>query len=163
MTIHKQWKSGYRAKCSVEEAFDVLEMIRKRDGNITPKAVVDEARPKNSPLHPAIFEKSQKQAAEAHYLEEARKMIRSIEVIYVKAPKAPAKQYSVVTQAPEKPDDKPRKVYQSTEEALKDPVMRDEILGNAIRDAITYRRKYAHLQELAQVFTAIDEFVANAG
>jgi len=36
-------------------------------------------------------------------------------------------------------------------------------LGNAIREAISYRRKYAALQELSQVFHAMDDFVENFG
>jgi hypothetical protein len=40
--------------------------------------------------------------------------------------------------------------------------MRDEILGNAIRDAIAFRRKYHALQELAKVVHVIDEFIETA-
>jgi len=152
-----QWKNGARQTGSAEPAYEELETIRKREGGIAPSSVVKRAKSKRSALH-RHFEWNDGLAAEKHRMEQARDLIRSIEIIHVEHPKAPAKAYSIVT-TPTVGKEKPKKVYQSTVEALKDPVMRDEILGNAIRDAISFRRKYAALQELAQVFTAVDSFI----
>ena len=106
------------------------------------------------------FEWDDSVAAEKHRKEQARSLIRSIEIVHVEAPTVAAKAYTIVT-APQEGAATPKKVYQSTAEALQDPVSRDEILGSAIRDALSYRRKYNGLQELAQVFTALDDFVEN--
>ena len=156
-----QWKNGSKISGDAEKVYCELEVIRKHDGDITPQAVVAKAKAKRSAMH-RHFEWNDESAGYRYRLEQARKLVRSIEIIHVEAPKVPAKAYSVVTR-PARSENKPRKVYQSTEEALQDPVQRDEILGNAIRDAISYRRKYAALQELSQVFRAFDEFVENFG
>ena len=88
-------------------------------------------------------------------------MLRSIQVIYPESPKQkPSRQYMVVTEAA-KQGQPERKVYRTTKEIMQDPIARDEVLGNAIREAISFRRKYAELSELANVFVAMDDFVLN--
>lgn len=161
MSIHIQWKQGYRAKINAEAAYSELEDIRKVHGSLTAANVLDRAKQEDSALH-RQFEWDDSEAATQWRLEQSRRLIRSIEVVRVEAPKKPVKAYSIVTVPDSKKEDGiGKKVYQSTEEALQDPVMRDEILGNAIRDAVSFRRKYAALQELSQVLRSIDELVAN--
>lgn len=153
------WKRGYRSKLDPEKAFKELERIKARNGGtLTAGLIVFEAKKKRNYLH-SEFEWDLTKAAEEHWLEQARKMLRSVVVTYKDSPEIQAtRQYVVVTEPP-KSDAPERKVYTSMAEALQDPVMHDEILGNAIRDAIAYRRKYAALSELAKVFHAIGDFV----
>lgn len=155
-----QWKQGYRAKISAEKAHAELERIRKVHGSLTAANVLERASAEDSALHNQ-FDWDDSYAGNQWRLEQARRLIRSIEVIRLESPHKPYKKYSVVSLPAVANETTPRKVYQSTEEALQDPVMRDEILGNAIRDAISFRRKYAALQELSQVFAAVDDLVAN--
>lgn len=158
---HIQWKAGSKVTGDAEKIHAELEVIRHKNGNITPQAVVSKAKSKRSAMHKS-FEWNDAKAANSHREAQARKLVRSIQVKRVESPNVATPVYSSVTEAAngKKPE---RKVYQSTEEALQDPVTRDEILGNAIRDAISYRRKYAQLQELAKVFTAMDDLVENFG
>jgi hypothetical protein len=160
-----QWKRGSRFTGSAEGAYKELEAVRKEVGHITAAAVVERARPKRNPLH-RHFEWDDAIAGEKYRLHQARKLSHSIEVIYAESPKSsPVKAYSVVTRPALEgsADGKPVKVYESTAEALQDPVKRDEILGNAIREAIAFRRKYAALQELSQVFDAVDDLLQKFG
>lgn len=157
-----QWKQGSKFTGSAESAYNELEKIRKREGNITPRSVVEQAKKRNSALH-RHFEWDDAKAADLHRLEQARKVLRSIEIIHIEAPNAPAKAYSIVTAPTAGKEEKPKRVYTSTKEALQDPIQRDEILAQAIREAISYRRKYAALQELSKVFSAMDEFLAEFG
>lgn len=161
-----QWRQGYQAKVSAEKAAEELEKIRKRDGAITPTAVVESARPEKSPIH-KVFEWDDSIAAEKYRIDQANRMTRAVQVIHldIKKPNQsalPARMFSSITVTSPDDETKTKKVYTSTEDALQDPITRDEILGNAIRDAIAYRRKYAALQELAQVFVAIDSFIEAA-
>lgn len=157
-----KWKRGFHTKGSARVAFNQLEKIRgKSNGALTPGAVVIAARNKSNPLH-THFEWDDSIAAEKHRIDQSKYLIRSLEVVYEDAPNInPQRVYVTVTE--EKKVDMPaRKVYKTIEETLKDPVARDELLGNAIRDALTYRRKYAMLSELANVFHALDEFVEHS-
>jgi len=155
-----QWRQGYRAYTDVTKVHAELEKIRKEHGDINIPAVVEKAKAKRNPMHKEVYTEDDEGAAHKWRMERARRMVSAVQIIHQKAPDAPAtRAYSVVTK-PSEDDEPPKRVYQSTEEALRDPVQRDEILGNAIRDALTYRRKYQALQELSQVFTAMDDFVS---
>jgi len=154
-----QWKRGSKFSGSAQKVYDEIERIKKKHGGVyLARHLVEEGKRENSPLHPHIWKISDAEAAEQHRLELARRLSRSIEVVYDEAPDTPVRAYELITQ-PAKGDMLERKVYTSTKEALEDPEMRDEILSRAIRDAIAYKRKYADLQELAQVFIALDEFL----
>lgn len=151
-----RWKQGYRGSADVDLVHTELEAIRQRDGHISPEAVLRQACADDNPMHEEfIWDDSE--AAHAYRLEQARSLIRSIEVVYEDAPTKVVRAYSVVSAPPEYQTH--RKVYTDTREALTDPVTRAEILATAIREALAFRRKYADLQELSKVITAFDEFL----
>jgi hypothetical protein len=156
-----QWRKGSKFTGDAEKAYEVTERIRKRDGEVTRSAVIAEAKRKNSPIH-RHFEWDNSVAAEKWRLRQAGDLINSLQVIRTEATTHPVSAYSVVTKPAKSADAPQRKVYESTEEALADPVMRDEILANAIRDAIAFRKKYHALSELSKVFSALDTFLAEA-
>jgi len=74
-----QWKADARFSIGANIAAERLSKIRKQNGGITPRAVVDDAVDPKSPLHPC-FEWSDDKAADAHRLWQARKLIGSIVV-----------------------------------------------------------------------------------
>jgi hypothetical protein len=156
--IKIRWKNGYRTKGDAQVAYKRLEEIKEKCGGVlTAGAVVEDARKNNSPLHKQ-FEWDDSIAAELHRLDQGRYIIRSIQVVYEDAPDLkPQKLYVTTTQSAKK-DSPERKVYRTVEETLKDPDARSELLMYAMRDAISFRRKYHMLSELASVFTAIDSF-----
>lgn len=154
------WKRGYHNTIKAEVAYKELEKIKaKNGGKLTAGIVVIEARKVRSPLHKEIFKVDVETAAEEWYVREARKLLASVEVIYEETPHVPPTRVYVAVTEEKKGEQPERKVYKTTTEALEDPILRDEILGNAIRDAIIYRRKYSALSELAEVFVAIDEVI----
>lgn len=155
------WAKGFRAKADAKEVYLELEEIRAENGDIVAAEVVKKAKEKTSAMHEQ-FQWNDEEAAEKFRLEQARLLVRSIHVIYKQAPKAAVRLYSNVVIESKSEPPKTEKVYIRTEDALKDPVLKAGILGDAIRDAISFRRKYAHLQELSKVFVAIDKFVVNA-
>jgi hypothetical protein len=57
-----------------------LDVIYQERGEITAPAVVESARPKKAPLHPA-FEWDDSKAAEEHRLWQARQIVRSVVVV----------------------------------------------------------------------------------
>lgn len=153
-----RWKQGYRGSNDVLQVYNELETIRNRDGIITPEAVVLAACDDRNPLHEE-FCWDDSQAAHAYRLDQARSLIRSIEVVYDEAPTRQVRAYTVIS-APTQQQPQ-RKVYSDTREALSDPATRAEILSNAIREAMAFRRKYSDLQELSKIFIAFDEFLTS--
>jgi hypothetical protein len=156
------WKKGYHSKIKADIAFNELEKIKDANGGVlTAGIVLINAKKKTCKLHNA-FEWDDAKAAEEYRLVQARKMLHSIEVVYPEAPKqAPHRHYNVIKQEA-KNGHPPRNVYKTTKEILADPIARDELLGNAIREAISFRKKYAELSELAGVFAALDDFVTHS-
>lgn len=63
----------------------VVQKIYSRDGEVKASVLVDEARPKDSPAHPA-FEWRDKTAAEEYRLYQARHLIRKVSVIHEDKP-----------------------------------------------------------------------------
>ena len=159
--IEIKWRAGSRFKTNPVKAFEELERIKSRNGGeIDANTVVEAARSKRSPIH-RDFEWDDAIAAHEHRLETARKMVRSIEIVRKEAPNISARAYEV-TVSRESTLESPKKAYRSTEEILSDPVARDELLGRAVRDAISFRKRYAALSELSQVFQAVEKFIRSA-
>ena len=63
-------------------AVAAIKAAQKRSGRLTPRAVIDAARPKGSPLH-RYFEWNDGRAAAAYRLDQARFIIRHVRIIIV--------------------------------------------------------------------------------
>lgn len=77
-----RFRDSYRAPKGVtaETAADELAAIHERHGALTPPVVVDAARPKDAPLH-NVFEWDNKKAAESYRIDQARHLIRAVEIV----------------------------------------------------------------------------------
>ncbi len=156
-----KWKAGSVHAVEAEVAGKALESIVERHGAITPGLLVRESRPEDAPLHDE-FEWDDSVAAECYREQQASYVIRSITVtvdvperedIYVRA------FVSVVpldgSGAESSDGDESRRVYLRTVDALADPGYRRQVLEQALKEAEAWQRKYAELQEFAQVFDAV--------
>jgi hypothetical protein len=66
-----------------ETVADELARIYNNSGELTPDAVVEEATPEESPLHPA-FEWDNEKAGHEHRKHQARNLIRKVEIVQAK-------------------------------------------------------------------------------
>lgn len=151
------WVNGAQVDgIAAQVAGDELERIRvKSNGQMTPRAVVDESRPDDAPLHP-VFEWDDEVAAEAWREEQARYVIRSVAVVYEEAPQQEPQRAFVSVSVEKRPS------YTSTAAALSDADLRQQVLQRALSELASWRKRYAELNELAKVFTAIDKIAAKA-
>ena len=151
--------AGRTWNVSAQKAGEQLEIIERRDGSITPQAVVDAARPEGSVLH-NLFEWNDEKAAEKYRLSQASTFIRCI----VKTSEDETAKYSTyrafVNINPTGDRQNIAGTYVNIQTALSDPESRDVVLSNAKHEMQTFRRKYAELKELASVFSAIDQLIA---
>lgn len=74
------FRAGARVRVDAQTAGEELERIRVEQGAITAPAVIDAAKPKDAPLHPA-FTWDNRTAAHQWRLHEARHLIRSVQVV----------------------------------------------------------------------------------
>lgn len=78
-----EWKkdaAGPTGKVKAKDAGKIIKRLEKKHGGATPTAIVDEARPDDSPIHP-WFEWDDSAAAEKYRQEQARSMVQQIVVV----------------------------------------------------------------------------------
>jgi len=146
-----QWKPERRIKIDAQAAGEELERLRTiHNGRLESEMVVAAASDEGSPLH-AAFEWDDRIAAGAYRIEQAKYLIRSIEVVMETPGDAkPVRAFVSVVR------DEDRS-YTSVSHALADPDLRQQVLLNALRELEAWRHRYAELVELANVFAIIDE------
>ena len=141
--------SSHLAKSSALPFGRAVESVRARIGeNFTAGDVVDEARPKNSPIH-GMFEWNDKVAGERWRAEQARSYLRAL-IVVVPEEGGERTMPAIVSAGP-------GSGYVAMETALTNAVMRRAILKRALDEAQAWRRRYESMKELAGVFTALDQ------
>lgn len=147
-----QWKGGSHLLIDAQAAGEELERIRVRqNGRIESEDVVREARDEASPLHPA-FDWNDATAAEKYRVEQAKYLIRSIEIVIDKSgeEQIPIRAFVSVKR------DEDRS-YTSTIHALADPELRAQVVQQAFNELEAWRKRHAELTEFARVFAEIDQ------
>ena len=139
-----KWVDGSRIEGDVEVAAKVCEELEK-EGNLNAKALVDASRDESAPLHD-MFEWDDAIAAEKYREEQAKKIIRSIELVIEDKPLNYRAFSSVAPMT-----------YVSTTKALSKEATRRILLNNAKAELQAFRRKYSTLKELSEVFEAIEK------
>lgn len=151
------WKAGTQFPVNPKVAADTIKNLQHRLGRdiITAKELLDESRDPNAPLH-SCFEWDDSVAAEKYRLEQARKLIASVEVRYVddKKQTSPVRCFvNVQSVAPKREGH-----FAFIETVLQNPDYRKQMLSNALIDLRNFQKKYSDLKELSGVNKAIDEF-----
>jgi hypothetical protein len=146
-----QWKPGSHVALDAQSVGDELERIRvHQNGRIESEDVVREARDDASPLHPA-FDWNDATAAEKYRVEQAKYLIRSIEVVIERSDEEPVPIRAFVSV--KRDEDRS---YTSTVHALSDPVLRAQIVEQAFKELEAWRQRHAELTEFARFFSVID-------
>lgn len=100
----------------------------------------------DAPLHNE-FEWNDSVAAEAYRETQARHIINCIEI--VREEKEPVRAFFSISRA--EPE------YRHIDAIMKEEDKRQALLNMALAELLSFKKKYAQLEELAAVFTAIDE------
>lgn len=148
------WKAGahHSPDVEVQAAGEELEKIRvKNNGRLENADVVEAARDKRSPLHPA-FEWDDRKAATAYRLDQAGNLIRAIDVVITKdeTEAKPIRAFVSVVR------DKDRS-YTSVQHALSDADLRAQVVAQAWAELEAWRKRHAELVEFAALFAAMDQ------
>ncbi len=129
-----------------------LEDLRQKfKGELTPADVVNDARSHNSPLH-SFFEWNDGEAAQQYRLQQARGLIRAV-VAVVLNEEEPAKRMQAFVHVPEA--GAPH--YRATDHAMSQERTREMVLRQAWREFQAWRKRYEHLDELAELFSSGDK------
>lgn len=120
----------------------------KKAGILTPQALVDDARPVRAPTH-KLFEWNDEVAGEKWRLQQASHYLRSVRTV-MKSGEKEVEVRAVSTL-------RDGAGYDFTHRILKDKARRPKLLQQALGELSAFRRRWEHLEELAEVFAAIDK------
>lgn len=127
----------------------------EQNGAVTAERVVDAASVRGHPLH-GFFEWDDSKAGKQYRYEQARHLIRSVEVIYEDPVNAPPIRVYIAFDAREGPVDADNR-YVSTHVVMSDAESRKRWLRQAMRELISWRNRYQQIAEFAAIFDAIDK------
>lgn len=128
-----------------QKAGQELERIYEKNGELKPKAVVDESRPEEAVLHP-VFEWDDEIAAEKYREHQAGKLIRCV----VEVVETPVTHKTIETRSFHSVE----KSYHPVRVVMADEAKREELLEQCIRDMEAFKVKYSNLEHLlAPVFS----------
>jgi hypothetical protein len=131
-----------------------IDFLREQNkGELLAEDVLKDARNPNSPLH-QLFEWDDSEAAEAYRLQQARGIIRAVVAIYREPERsAPSHKVAAFTRIPEGETSH----YRATHQALSQKATREAILKQAWKELQSWRARYAHLKEFADLVEVVDE------
>jgi hypothetical protein len=132
---------------------DTLEATRKENGVAAPKALVDAARPIDSPLHGLPFTWDDSEAAEKQRLQEARGIIRAL---VIREPSGEVSRAPLFVHVTMREDNDTKDGYVPIAVALQTPEWEQQIRNEARRQMIALRNRYQMIEEYAAVWEAIE-------
>lgn len=131
-----------------------LETVRRQSGgSLTAKDVVNYAKNTKTALH-SQFDWNDSSAAYKHRLRQARNLIQKVVVKIEGSDLPPTRAFVSVRMDEDGP-----KSFTRIDVAMRSKRMRDQLLEDAKDDLQNFRRRYAELVELAELFKVIDDIV----
>lgn len=134
-------------------------------GYLDPALVVETARDESSILHNE-FEWDDDSAAEHYRLAQAGALIRRVKFTVIKN-NSETKTIDIgTTRVYQSRQSKRRgetRGYETVQDIMKSPEKRDELIQQVLREMMAYRKRYADLIALSDVWAAIDDAVAEIG
>jgi len=159
MRKEKIYKATAGARFNPNKAQDYgneLEKIAKENkGRLEPQMVVENAREKDSVLHD-YFNWDDSTAAESWRRQQARLLINHIDMVihYGNEEKTIKAFVNLIVQNGKEEE---KNKYIPIEIAVKDEGMRKQLIEEALKEIISWKKKYKEYQELALIFGAIKE------
>lgn len=139
-----QWNPASRIKTDANVAGKVFEELESTVG-LTAKTLLDASRSEDAPLHNE-FEWDDAKAAESYREVQASYIIRSLCVSAQDEIGEPVRAVFAVNGGG----------YESVTVIMQDVDKRSSLLDMALRELRSFERKYKILEELSEVFSAID-------
>jgi hypothetical protein len=136
---------------------ELQRLFDENGGTLTPEQIVETARAPENPLHDAFTWDDSEAAERWRHVEAAALLRRTFTVM-----RAPGNELRYVRIAVSLPADRGGAGYRRTVEVLEDPTRRQEMMDMALRELAAFRKRYAELAELANLFGAIDELTEQA-
>jgi hypothetical protein len=138
-----------------------LKAIEDAEDGIRPARVLALAREESHPLH-TMLTWDDRDAAEKYRLDEVRRMCRAVQVRVVDESGEETHHAPMFVSISEESDADgdaahSERVYRRFERAIKDPVSRQALIDEALRQIAYWQERHKALEELTPVFAAIEK------
>ena len=152
------FKEGRHAPVKADVLGNELARIQKKNGDLTPRAVVDESKPVKAPLH-KCFEWQDAKAADNWRVHQARMLINVVEVVPAKSKaKQPVQAFVNVLAS----EDREERSYVPIDDVLANPEERAKLVARAMEKLLRVQREFRMLRELEVVWNAIESLATEA-
>ncbi len=141
------------SKRRVQKIGEYLERLTKEKGIVSPRELLELARPEDSILHD-LFEWDDSVAAEKYRLVQARHIMNHLTVELItngESIKAPAFINIELT------TDEDGQGYLDIESVVKSKTLKDHMLEQAMKEMITWKARYNLYKELNQIFEVVEK------
>lgn len=143
------WKDGARFSVNAQIAGEVCEELEKK-GELTAKNLVEVSRPEDAALH-VMFNWNDEEAAELYREEQGRCIIRCLIVVPENNTVTSRAYFNIVSKEPE---------YHSINTILESKSKYEALIETALKELISFKKKYAAIKELKPIFDAIEQIGA---
>ena len=140
-----QWRDGFTYSVSAEEVGKVVNHIEERDGTVTREAFLEESRAESSPTH-SMFTWDDTIAAEKWRLDESRKIITALQIVYEDTEESEIPVPAVINIASER-----KAEYRNIVDALSDQESRELIVARLKREVDSLIQRNRHIDELVDI------------
>lgn len=153
-----KWKKGAHVRGDAQIVGEELESLRRAlGGRLTPSDVLEAGSSDRSPLH-RYFDWDEASAANAYRVSQAGDLMRAV---VVEVDRGKQKEPLIVRAFVSVPhSENKRPVYTSVEDAMTDPVLREQVKRQAESELRSWRVRYQELTELGEIFAVIDRIAA---
>lgn len=140
------WGDGFKPKLDANIVGGVVEQIEDEYGSVTKEIFLEKSRPEDSATH-SLFEWDNDKAAESYRLEQARKTIGNLRIVYTtpKEEEVPVKAFVNVSELSDKA------FYRNVEVVLNDSDTRITYLTRIRRELGVFIRRNQNIEELADI------------
>ena len=139
----------------------LLAIAASNDGRLLPEAIVNAASALDSPLHDE-FDWNDEEAAAKYRLVQAGALVRRLRITIVRENSATKTLQVHTTRAfQSRPSQRSRDGgYESVQDILSDADKRTEMIAQVLAEMNAYRKRYADLVELSEIWNAVDTVLA---
>lgn len=147
-----QWSEGFQPKLDANIVGGVVEQIEDEYGSVTKEIFLEKSRPEDSVTH-SLFEWDNDKAAENYRLEQARKTIGNLRIVYSTPKKedVPVKAFVNVSDFSEKAQ------YRNVEVVLNDEDTRETYLNRIRHELNAFITRNQNIEELADILIEAGE------
>lgn len=144
-----QWKT-IRYKVDAQIAGEEVERI-SRERSLTPEAIVEESKEVESPLH-VIFEWNDEKASHEWRKQQARVMLGNLITVKIDQEEIQEPVRAFVSVSHDESE------YTSVSVLMKDDILYDKYVIQALRELNSYKKKYKDIVGLKKHFDKLEQF-----